>query len=206
MKSLFSIAILVSFLSPMAASAEMLSRQISYGARGTDVSSLQTFLATNPLIYPQGIVSGYFGPLTRSAVRSFQGQNSLVVDGIVGVNTISLINAQMGNGMVGNTAAPIVSNVYVAPSRNSVTVNWNTDQSSKGVVYYSTTPFTLSDNVNSVDIGGGMYAVNDNVSRNTQSIVLQGLQANTMYYYFVYVTSDAGIVSMSWPTTFQTTN
>jgi peptidoglycan hydrolase-like protein with peptidoglycan-binding domain len=206
MKSLFSLAILVSFLSPMAASAEMLTRQLSIGARGTDVTSLQSFLATNPDIYPQGKVTGYFGFLTKAAVSNFQKENGLAADGIAGRNSIPVINAQMANGMMGATAAPVVSNVYVSPSRNSATINWNTDQSSKGVVYYSTTPFVLTDNINSVDVYGGTYAMNDNMMRTSQSMNLVGLQAGTMYYYFVYVTSSTGVVSMSWPTTFQTTN
>lgn len=206
MKSLFSIAILVSFLSPMAVSAEMLSRQLSVGARGTDVTSLQSFLATNPDIYPQGKVTGYFGFLTKAAVSNFQKVNGLASDGIAGRNTIAVVNAQMAGGAIGTVAAPIVSNVYVSPSRNTATVTWNTDQSSKGIVYYSTTPFTLTDNINSVSVGGGTYATNDNMMRTSQTLTLQGLQANTMYHYFVYATSSTGVVSMSWPTTFQTTN
>lgn len=54
---------------------------IKKGSRGDDVKKLQTRLN----LYPDGI----FGPLTDEAVREFQKQNGLVVDGIVGEKTWS---------------------------------------------------------------------------------------------------------------------
>ena len=38
-------------------------------------------------LYPLGEVDGVFGTLTESAVRAFQQENDLVVDGIIGKNT-----------------------------------------------------------------------------------------------------------------------
>lgn len=43
-----------------------------YGYVGTDVRRLQTLLATQADVYPEGIVSGYFGPKTLAAVKKFQ--------------------------------------------------------------------------------------------------------------------------------------
>ncbi len=44
-----------------------------YGLRSKEVRCLQEFLRSQgPSIYPEGIVSGWFGPLTRSAVIRFQ--------------------------------------------------------------------------------------------------------------------------------------
>lgn len=37
-----------------------------------DVRKLQTFLASDPEIYPEGLVTGYFGALTTKAVKAFQ--------------------------------------------------------------------------------------------------------------------------------------
>ncbi len=42
------------------------------------VSALQRLLATDRTLYPEGIVSGYYGPLTREAVKRFQLRYSLV--------------------------------------------------------------------------------------------------------------------------------
>ncbi|MDD4972573.1 MAG: GDSL-type esterase/lipase family protein [Paludibacter sp.] len=42
------------------------------GLQSADVRRLQTLLATKPEIYPEGLITGYFGPLTRTAVQNFQ--------------------------------------------------------------------------------------------------------------------------------------
>lgn len=45
---------------------------LKFGMRTSDVSKLQQLLATDSEIYPEGIVSGYFGPKTLGAVKRFQ--------------------------------------------------------------------------------------------------------------------------------------
>lgn len=42
------------------------------GMKNQDVTRLQAFLGQNPLLYPEGLVTGYFGTLTRQAVIRFQ--------------------------------------------------------------------------------------------------------------------------------------
>lgn len=62
-------------------------RELSVGASGSDVRSVQLALASlgAPL---EG--SGWFGPKTEAAVRAFQQhEGDLVVDGVVGTNTIT---------------------------------------------------------------------------------------------------------------------
>jgi peptidoglycan hydrolase-like protein with peptidoglycan-binding domain len=51
--------------------------QLDFGETNADVTNLQTFFKDNPAIYPEGIVSGYFGSLTRSSVQRFQAQYGL---------------------------------------------------------------------------------------------------------------------------------
>ncbi|MEM8639975.1 MAG: peptidoglycan-binding protein [Cyanobacteria bacterium P01_G01_bin.54] len=55
------------------------------GDRGAQVTTLQKTLKTEG--YFKGPVTGYYGPITAEAVRRFQQQHQLAVDGIVGVNT-----------------------------------------------------------------------------------------------------------------------
>jgi peptidoglycan hydrolase-like protein with peptidoglycan-binding domain len=58
-------------------------RLTSPAMRGEDVESLQSRLLD--LGYTEvGTADGSFGPKTEEAVRHFQGNNSLTVDGIVG--------------------------------------------------------------------------------------------------------------------------
>lgn len=75
--------------------------QIQYGASGDDVKELQRQLNANGF---QLTVDGIWGDNTEAAVRKYQKQNGLAVDGIVGANTwASLLG---GNASSSTTAAP----------------------------------------------------------------------------------------------------
>ncbi|TSC68523.1 MAG: hypothetical protein G01um101456_610 [Parcubacteria group bacterium Gr01-1014_56] len=56
---------------PSAAFAVFL-KNLSLGMSSEDVRSLQTLLASDKDIYPEGTISGYYGPLTQKAVGQFQ--------------------------------------------------------------------------------------------------------------------------------------
>ena len=73
-------------------------RTLARGASGDDVKALQEALATDPDIYPEGIVSGFFGPLTEAAVRRFQARFDMEQAGIVGPQTREHINYILENG------------------------------------------------------------------------------------------------------------
>jgi len=186
--------------------AETLTRQLDQGMSGSDVSSLQSFLGQDNTIYPQGLVTGYYGTLTTSAVSNFQARNNIPTVGRVGPITLVALNAQMDAGM--NTSAlvaPTISSVYANAGRNNATINWSTDQAAKGVVYYNSSPLTTYEYANSVDVSGAT-AMTDSNFRTSQSVSLQNLQPNTRYYYLIYTTDQAGNVSVTVPTTFQTGN
>lgn len=51
------------------------------GSRGAQVSALQEFLKRDVLLYPEGTVSGFFGPATERAVQQFQKKYNLVTSG-----------------------------------------------------------------------------------------------------------------------------
>lgn len=54
-----------------------LSRNLFQGRRGDDVRMLQTHLMENGF-YPEGLITGYFGPLTRKAVVRYQALNGIM--------------------------------------------------------------------------------------------------------------------------------
>lgn len=62
------------------------STKLQYGSKGAAVKKLQQMLMDAGYL-TDGIVDGVFGRKTRTAVRSFQKDNSLKVDGIVGSKT-----------------------------------------------------------------------------------------------------------------------
>lgn len=192
--------------------ANILNRQLQLGMSGSDVSSLQAFLALDNTIYPQGLVTGYFGPLTKSAVSNFQASNNISTVGRVGPITLAALNSQMAGG-TGSTGvnvnmggiAPTISGVSISVSQNTATVNWSTNQEAKGVVYYSTNSLTTYERERSVDVSGliGMTDLNFHYSQN---VSIQNLQPNTTYYYMIYTTNHSGDVTVTVPSTFRTSN
>src|SRR3990167_3104180 len=65
---------------------------LSLGSRGDAVAALQALLAANPNIYPEGLITGYFGKATERALRRLQKENGLEQVGIVGPKTRQLLN------------------------------------------------------------------------------------------------------------------
>jgi peptidoglycan hydrolase-like protein with peptidoglycan-binding domain len=101
---------------PMTGEASILSRQLDIGSSGTDVAVLQSFLAQDNTLYPQGLVTGYYGFLTKAAVSNFQNRNGINSDGKFNKETIIIMNHQRINGMnsgnqtyVNNGSASLVS-------------------------------------------------------------------------------------------------
>ena len=61
---------------------------LAQGSAGEQVATLQALLAADPSIYPEGIVSGFFGRLTADAVKRFQKNNGIEQVGFVGPKTL----------------------------------------------------------------------------------------------------------------------
>jgi peptidoglycan hydrolase-like protein with peptidoglycan-binding domain len=79
------------------------SRILRNGTRGEDVADLQRFLTAAG--FDPGPDDGAFGPLTEAGVRAFQADKGLVVDGIVGSQTLLSISRLTGTTGVGLLAA-----------------------------------------------------------------------------------------------------
>lgn len=75
-------------------------RTIKAGTRSTEVYYLNELLSK--LNY-NVVVSDYFGSETDKAVRDFQLKNNLVVDGVVGLKTWSLVLEKSKNGFSSNS-------------------------------------------------------------------------------------------------------
>jgi peptidoglycan hydrolase-like protein with peptidoglycan-binding domain len=83
----------------MTSQASTLTQQLDIGSSGTSVAALQSFLAQDNTLYPQGLVTGYYGFLTKAAVSNFQSRNGLVADGKFNKETIEIFDNQRINGM-----------------------------------------------------------------------------------------------------------
>ena len=73
---------------------------LSKGVSGNEVTQLQEMLKQDPEIYPEGLVTGFFGPATESAVRKFQEKHGIESLGIIGPKTRSKLNELITKGAV----------------------------------------------------------------------------------------------------------
>lgn len=188
-----------------------LTSQVSVGDTSSDVTSLQMFLAADRSIYPEGLVTGYFGPLTKAAVVRFQERYGIDPVGRVGPLTLAKINNLITTGgwsSVTDVSGPWIYSVNKSVSSNGVTFTWNTDEMATAKVFYYTSPITMNEgDINSVGFGStnGLTAENDKIARISQQVVITGLQPNTTYFYVIVATDAKGNVSVWNPnTTFRT--
>lgn len=64
------------------------SKILSRGDRNKQVEHLQVLLTSESSIYPKGLITGYFGPLTENAVKTFQKRYKLPTTGMADTATL----------------------------------------------------------------------------------------------------------------------
>jgi peptidoglycan hydrolase-like protein with peptidoglycan-binding domain len=192
---------------PLLANAETIYRQLQLGMSGSDVGSLQTFLAQDRTIYPQGLVTSYFGSLTKSAVSNFQSRNGIDTVGRVGPVTMIAINAQMNGSSASNDNTRVINSVGVNVSSNQATIAWNTSEDSSASIFYNTSPISIKEatDYSPFSINSQSMLVHGDL-RTNHSGILTGLVSNTTYYYVIYVKDAQGNESITLPNTFRTSN
>jgi peptidoglycan hydrolase-like protein with peptidoglycan-binding domain len=95
-------------------SCPLIGRTLNIGATGDDVTRLQQFLARDPSVYPEALVTGYYGSLTRAAVERWQAKYNIVSSGTpettgygqVGPRTAAAISLLCTTGSYGGVAGP----------------------------------------------------------------------------------------------------
>ena len=70
-------------------------KQLKQGTSGEDVRLLQILLASDEELYPEGNITGYYGPLTSKAVKRFQKKHGLSQVGNVGPMTLKKLNERL---------------------------------------------------------------------------------------------------------------
>jgi len=74
----------------------LLTSPLKIGSSGEDVRVLQAVLMRDSSLYPSGVVSGYFGELTKQAVINFQKENNLSLTGEIDSKTAEKFNEIYG--------------------------------------------------------------------------------------------------------------
>ena len=134
-------------------SCPLVGRSLRLGVSGDDVRRLQQFLARDTSVYPEAIVSGYYGALTEAAVKRWQVKYNIVSSGspsttgygVVGPRTAAAISILCTTGSYGGVPGPGGSTVGgfitvspiqgAAPLTVNVTATVNTANSCTGAIY-----------------------------------------------------------------------
>lgn len=132
-----------------------INQNLSFGKSGTQVSALQKFLAQDPQMYPEGQVTGYFGPATLRAIKRWQSAKGIVSTGtpettgfgVVGPLTRSALSCARSFTAV---PAPLPRDPMTGAWGHSAPIGWIDIAPLKAT---STTP-TLSGTVSDASIFG----------------------------------------------------
>lgn len=95
---------------PIAKIIAKFTKTLRKGLKGADITNLQEFLAQYKDIYPEGLVTGYFGPATERAIKKFQEKYEIALPGnsgygIVGPATRAKINELLSSGTIATNLA-----------------------------------------------------------------------------------------------------
>jgi|GEM_PF-731795 len=190
--------------------------QMDLGDRNAEVTELQTYLAANASIYPEGLITGYFGQLTKAAVERFQTAQGIVSSGTpastgygrVGPTTMARINSLMGSGggPVSWDTVPVLSNPVVTVTNTSATFTWTTNEPTQGQVYWDEIPLRSDEATGprQQPFVSGALALDAGGLQTNHTVTVSNLQANRTYHYLVRSFDSVGNGSMIWPTSFRT--
>ncbi|HEX8994299.1 MAG TPA: peptidoglycan-binding domain-containing protein, partial [Candidatus Paceibacterota bacterium] len=169
-------------------SGPLATSSLDVGSSGPDVAKLQALLATNSSIYPEGLVTGYYGALTQQAVERFQTAFGLPAVGRVGPLTLKKLNGILAMSTpVIDIDAPVISGVSASAVDGTATITWTTDELARGRVFYGPTPLV---NQGSTVSGTAAPTINGTVAQEAffktdHSVTLNNLNSNSTYYFIV---------------------
>lgn len=196
-----------------AASAQSVTftQTMDIGSRGSEVAALQTFLSTQTSYYPEGLVTGYYGPLTAAAIMRFQCAEEIVCSGSaattgygrVGPMTLAQLNLVASGKTGADVSAPVISPTSVTVGSTTATVHFGTSKAAQGKVFYGLS-LTLYEGEPAAISGSS--AMTDANFRVAHDVTITGLAPSTTYQYVVQATDASGNISLTWPATFTTTH
>ncbi|MBI1866624.1 MAG: peptidoglycan-binding protein [Candidatus Staskawiczbacteria bacterium] len=87
------------------------------GANGEFVKDIQNILKNDSLIYPQGLVTGFYGPATEQAVKNLQARYGLPQTGVIDSETIQIL---FPNNVQLNVITPNGGEVWNKENNNTI--------------------------------------------------------------------------------------
>lgn len=106
---------------------------LKIGSNGEEVRTLQKILATDPALYPEGLVTGFFGPLTELAVKRLQAKLKIEQAGAVGPETLAKLNALLAGITADDLANSRVKiEVKIKDGKEEIKIEVKCDSSGSG--------------------------------------------------------------------------
>lgn len=108
------------------------------GSSGEEVKLLQKILASDPTLYPEGLVTGFFGSLTEAAVKRLQAKFKIEQVGAVGPETLARINEILTlAGVTGDVPTDLLNSrveikIEIKDGKEEVKIEIKDDNSGKG--------------------------------------------------------------------------
>lgn len=179
-------------------------KNLSRGDQNDDVRKLQEFFKKDPAIYPEGLVTSFFGELTEKAVQRFQKKEGIVNSGSgattgfghVGPKTRARLNELSAAPTISSvftippgidTRKPSISRVRVSNIRDaSATVRWTTDEVADSFVNYK----------KSTPVDGGISLSSERLTT-SHRLGLKDLESDKAYYFNVVSADSSGNISTS---------
>ncbi len=100
-----------------------INKTLYLGLFGEEVKLLQQILKTDPEIYPEGLITGFYGPKTEKAVKRLQKKLGIADVGIVGPQTRAKLNELLVVG-AGNSGQ-VPPGLLIAPGIQNKFANFN---------------------------------------------------------------------------------
>jgi peptidoglycan hydrolase-like protein with peptidoglycan-binding domain len=204
-------AVIATFIISASVASALIVSTMEPGDNDAGVSELQTFLAMDSSVYPEGLVTGFYGDLTVAAVQRFQCKYDIVCSGDVattgygrvGPQTLAKIQLLQGAVNLPPTGSPsgadLFAPVLTLPAatigNTYANISWSTNEPANNSVLYGTSwPFLYASAPSALSSGF-----------NTQgNVTISGLQPNTTYHYVLQSVDASGNVQYGIGNTFKT--
>lgn len=179
---------------PSRAACPLIGRVLKIGSSGDDVTRLQQFLASDPGVYPEALITGYYGGLTEAAVKRWQVKYNIVSSGtaettgygVTGPRTAAAISLQCTNGTGGLPASgPVGGFMQVSPIAGNAPLTVNV----KATV---NTAASCSGGTYSLSWGDGTVVQTLSVPSGTCSQIVQNYSHQYVYGGVYTITLSAG--------------
>lgn len=124
------------------------------GSSGDAVSRLQKFLAEDPGVYPEAIVSGTFGSLTEAAVKRWQVKFNILTSGTPDTNGFGTIGPRTVATMITQCSGSIQRPLAAAPALGAYIT-------ASPIAGYAPLLVSAQITVNTANVcGGAVYTIN----------------------------------------------